>query len=83
MFQSCALRSECKNALSGQSKMSTAEVEWNTQLRKMRPSHASTLGHILNNNQEWKKLMGHIPRDFFTLDEKEKERKRFDTSQIE
>ena len=61
----------------------SGEVEWDTQARHMRHSHASTMGHILNGNQEWKRLMGHIPRDFFTLDAQEKEKKRFDTAQIE
>ena len=64
--------------------MSAAEAaEWDTQVRWMRPSHASTLGHILNNNQEWKRLMGHIPKDYFALDAQHKEEKKFDTAQIE
>ena len=68
---------------SEQREMSGVEVEWETQVRLMRPSHASTLGHILDNNQEWKRLMGHIPNDFFTLDKHEKERKKFDATHIE
>ena len=68
---------------SKQREMSGPEVERETQVRLMRPSHASTLGHILDNNQEWKRLMGHIPRDFFTLDKHEKERKKFDATHIE
>ena len=57
-------------------------IEWDTQARKMLPSHAAELGRILNMNQEWRWLMGHIPKDFFALDANDKEDKKFTTADI-
>ena len=43
---------------------------------------AAELGRILNMNQEWRWLMGHIPKDFFALDANDKEDKKFTTADI-
>ncbi len=43
-------------------------MTWDCQLRKMAPSHAQRLGHILGEADQWKKLMAAVPKDYFTDD---------------